>query len=305
MASKSSRQRKLERVRAERRLARQAERQRRKRQTQAGIGVVLAVLLITLGVVYFAGGFDGKQTPTVASGTCTWTLKDPKTNPNVIDTGNPPTSGELRDGVEDMTITTNAGVITARIDLTKAPCTAASFAYLGEKNYFNGSTCHRLNTEAKTLTCGDPKSDGSGEPSYQFADEDLPTTALVDPSAPATPSTAPSASASSPPVTTYYAKGTIVMVNTGAGTNGSQFSIVYGDGSNLSPAYSIVGVITSGLDVVEKIAAAGANKDGKPATEGKPNTNLTIEQLSVGSTPPSASASAPASASATPSAPQS
>ena len=53
MASKSNRQRQLERARAERRLARRAEQQRRRRQVQAAIGgaVLYAGILILLAAV--------------------------------------------------------------------------------------------------------------------------------------------------------------------------------------------------------------------------------------------------------------
>lgn len=287
MASRSNRQRKLERARAERRIARQAERVRRKRQIQAGVGASIALVLIVLGVTWQLGGFDSKPADNGAQGSCTWTPKDPSANPDTVDTGTPPASGELRSGFETLTIKTNLGDIEARLDLSKVPCTAASLTYLGEKKYFDGSTCHRLSTASKLLTCGDPKGTGAGGPSYQFADEDVPTSPLDAGSASPSPSPAsasPSPSpASAPAAPTYYAKGTIVMVNTGQNTNGGQFSIIYGDGSDLTKAYSIVGTVTKGLDIVEGVAKAGAvNAEGQQVTEGKPKTALIIQQLSVG-----------------------
>lgn len=306
MASKSDRARKLERARFERRRARQAAQARKKRQVQASVGVAIAVVALVLGVSYFAGAFDSKpaQTPT-AQGSCGWVPQDAAANPNLIDTGLPPTSGELRDGVQIMTIATNLGTIEAKLDLTKAPCTAASFKYLGEKNYYANSTCHRLNTTTKTLTCGDPKSTGVGDPSYRFADENLPQApipAVASSSSPsASPPASPSPSASAAAAQSYYARGTIVMYNSGASTNAGQFMIVYGDGSDLPPSYSIVGEITSGLDIVDKVAAAGATgADGKPVPEGKPSTALTIQSVAVGAQPdPSLAPSPSTSASPT------
>jgi peptidyl-prolyl cis-trans isomerase B (cyclophilin B) len=73
-----------------------------------------------------------------------------------------------------------------------------------------------------------------------------------------------------------------VMVNTGANTNGSQFTIVYGDASTLGGSYSVVGTVTKGLDIVEQVARAGAvDTQSKPTVEGKPKTALTIQQLTV------------------------
>jgi peptidyl-prolyl cis-trans isomerase B (cyclophilin B) len=281
VASKISRQRKLERVRAERRLARQAQHARRKRQIQAGIAASLALVLIVLGVTWALGGFSSKpDTANNVASSCLWVPKNPTSTAGAgsADTGTPP-AGELRSGFETMTIKTNLGDITALMDLTKAPCAAASFKFLGEKAFFNGSNCHRLNTDAKTLTCGDPHGDGTGGPSYQFADEVVPTAPLANSAA--TPSTSPGATAAAAGAS-YYAKGTIVMVNTGANTNGSQFTIVYGDASTLAAAYSIVGAVTTGLDIIEKVAQGGAiNTANQPAVEGKPKTTLTIQQLTV------------------------
>ena len=47
------------------------------------------------------------------------------------------------------------------------------------------------------------------------------------------------------------------MANSGPGTNGSQFFLVYAD-TQLGPDYTIFGRITSGLDLLKKIAEVGA-----------------------------------------------
>ena len=189
----------------------------------------------------------------------------------------------LSDGFETMTITTNLGVIEALLDLSKAHCAAASFKYLGEQKFLDDSACHRLDPTVKTLTCGYPKNSGTGGPAYQFADEDVPTQPL--------PAASPSPGASAPAGATYYAKGTIVLDNTGANTNGSQFSIVYATGAPFRPTYSVVGTVTKGLDLVETVARAGAAPDGKPT---KP---LIVQGLTVAL--PAAPTTAPATATGT------
>jgi peptidyl-prolyl cis-trans isomerase B (cyclophilin B) len=304
VASRKDRQRKLERERAQRRIARQAHQTRRRRQIYAGVSAGLTVLLIALGVTWALGGFEPDPPSNVISGTCTWTLRDLSAEPQYTDVGHPPPTGERREGTETMTIQTTEGEIQARLDLTKAPCTAASFAFLGQKGFFANSTCHRLNTDLRYLACGDPKGDGSGGPGYTFGDEDIPQTPLTgaSPTASGSPPAAPSPSASaagSPPV--YYAKGTIVMANAGADTNGSQFYIIYGDGSTLGAAYSVVGTVVKGLDIVERVAKGGALDDsGKETKEGKPKNALVIQSLTVG--PPGGTPSATPSASPTPTA---
>jgi peptidyl-prolyl cis-trans isomerase B (cyclophilin B) len=73
------------------------------------------------------------------------------------------------------------------------------------------------------------------------------------------------------------------MVNTGANTNGSQFYIITGDTSPLSNAYTVIGDVTTGMDIIDKVVKAGAVDDsGKAAAQGKPKTALTFQSLTVG-----------------------
>jgi peptidyl-prolyl cis-trans isomerase B (cyclophilin B) len=66
------------------------------------------------------------------------------------------------------------------------------------------------------------------------------------------------------------------MANSGADTNGSQFFLVYKD-TQLEPNYTPFGTITSGLDVLEKVAAAGSTPEG----DGKPTLPVTIQTAAV------------------------
>lgn len=50
------------------------------------------------------------------------------------------------------------------------------------------------------------------------------------------------------------------MANSGQpGSTGSQFFIVYGD-SQLDPNYTVLGTITTGMDLVKQVGAAGDDK---------------------------------------------
>jgi peptidyl-prolyl cis-trans isomerase B (cyclophilin B) len=303
VASNRERERRLERERAQRRIARQAHRARQKRQIYAGVSAGLALILIILGVTWALGGFKGGD-PNVISGTCTWRLRDVAANPSLTDVGHPPATGEKRDGTDTMTIVTSLGEIQAVLDLHKTPCTASSFKYLGEKGFFANSTCYRLSTNLKYLACGDPRGDGSGGPGYSFADEDVPTTPVPGTStATPTPTASATASASAAASQVYYPKGTIVLSNSGKDTNGSLFYIVYGDGSTLGPSYSIVGTIVKGLDIIENVAKGGAaDSAGKDAAEGTPKTSLMIQALTVGTpatpTPTAGTSTTPTSSAA-------
>ena len=154
-----------------------------------------------------------------------------------------------------MTLTTDQGVIAIAMD-PAAEVTDASMAYLAADGYFNNTPCHRLTTQGiYVLQCGDPTGTGTGGPGYEIPDENLPEN---------TPNN--------------YPKGTVAMANAGPNTNGSQFFIVYQD-TTLPPNYTIWGTVSQGLDVVEKVAAAGVQGGG---TDGPPALPITIQTATVG-----------------------
>jgi peptidyl-prolyl cis-trans isomerase B (cyclophilin B) len=141
------------------------------------------------------------------------------------------------------TIQTTLGPIGIQLYADRAPCTVNSFVHLSRDDFYSDTPCHRLTTEGLyVLQCGDPSGTGTGTPGYQFGEENLPTTL--------------------PP----YPRGTLAMANAGPGTNGSQFFVVYKD-SDISADYTVFGAVTSGLDLLERIAAAGTvtgDSDGPP-----------------------------------------
>jgi peptidyl-prolyl cis-trans isomerase B (cyclophilin B) len=135
------------------------------------------------------------------------------------------------------TVSTNCGQIVMELDGIKAPQTVASFLGLAKTGYWTNSPCQRLTTVDPlfVLQCGDPTGTGTGTPGYGFGIEN-------------------------PPANFTYPSGTLAMARTqDPKSNGGQFFIVYKQTTISDPTgYSIFGKITSGLDIVEKIAAAGA-----------------------------------------------
>jgi peptidyl-prolyl cis-trans isomerase B (cyclophilin B) len=67
------------------------------------------------------------------------------------------------------------------------------------------------------------------------------------------------------------------MANAGANTDGSQFFLVYGN-SPLPPNYTPFGHITTGLDVLQSIAASGT-KDG--SDDGAPAADVTLQSVTT------------------------
>lgn len=151
-----------------------------------------------------------------------------------------------------LTLTTNCGVIVAKLD-PKAPFTVTQMAALVRAKYFDQSLCHRLAISGfYMLQCGDPTATGTGGPGFTFTDENLPLTAKVT-----------------------YPAGTLAMANSGPNTNGSQFFLVFKDSGTLGPDYSVWGKITKGLDVLNYIAAQGVKNETSPGI-GAPKIRVAI-----------------------------
>jgi peptidyl-prolyl cis-trans isomerase B (cyclophilin B) len=133
----------------------------------------------------------------------------------------------------EVTLKTNEGSFTITLDVKDSPNTTASFASLVKKGFFDGLTFHRI-VPGFVIQGGDPKGDGTGGPGYTTTDV--------------------------PPSDARYTKGVVAMAKGGSdppGTAGSQFFVVTGDDAQLPPDYALLGKVTSGLDVVEKIGLLG------------------------------------------------
>ncbi len=266
MAS-NRRERDLARLRAERQAARRAaEAARRKRRlTIAGSAVAVVIVVgAAAGIVY---ANRDKASPTAsaspsASGPCTYTKEGTASKPVSLPPATPTQTGPVA-----ATITTDQGVVGVSLDGAKAPCTTNALVSLAAQKYFDGTPCHRLTSGGlNVLQCGDPTGSGSGGPGYKYADENLNGAT--------------------------YKAGTVAMANSGPDTNGSQFFLVYAD-SQLPASYTPVGTVTTGLDVLTKVAAAGE----EPAGDGKPKLPVTITSFT---TTPAAASTAPSTPVATP-----
>ncbi|HEY2947185.1 MAG TPA: peptidylprolyl isomerase [Micromonosporaceae bacterium] len=286
MASSKQRARKVARARYERQMVTRARRERRRRQMQAGVGATVLLALIVVGSIWLLGGFSGdKKTPT-AQEQCTWTPRN-ASDANLTDVGLPATTGLPTSGTRPMTITTSSGVISVDLDLAAAPCAGASFAHLASRNFFDNTKCLELTTDG-ALRCGDKAGNGLGGPTYSFYGENVPA-AAQEPSP--SPSASPSAAAATP---VTYPRGTVAMIANPPGSFGSQFLIFHKDARIAQPAYSIIGRVTAGMDVLDKIVKAGVVADANGQLV-KPKTDVVIQTLTVGRAPaatPSATPSA-------------
>ncbi len=275
------------RAAAKRKLERQLERREQRAKRQRLITIIASVtgVLVVVGAVVATVVITSKDSPETTSASTTTSLdpaapqpaSDGKLPPFVAPAGlgqdcqypaaseasrkvDPPRAGKIpMDEAEiSVSMATDQGNIGLMLNNAQAPCTSNSFASLAGQGYFNDTPCHRLTTSdsLSVLQCGDPTGQGTGGPGYEFANE-YPTNQYQ-----------PDNPALQQPV--LYPRGTLAMANAGAGTNGSQFFLVYRD-SQLPPNYTVFGTIDeTGLATLDKIAGAGVEgggQDGPPAAK--------------------------------------
>ncbi|MEO8230142.1 MAG: peptidylprolyl isomerase [Chloroflexota bacterium] len=158
----------------------------------------------------------------------------------------------------NVTLATPKGSIVIKVDGALGPNAAGNFVALVRCGFYDGVVFHRL-VPGFVIQGGDgqfgraPNIDarvGQGGPGYEFADD---------------------------PVSTAITRGVVAMANSGPDTNGSQFFIVLGD-IRLDPNYSVFGTVTTGMEVVDAIAAMpnGGGRDNR-ALEPVPITKASVE----------------------------
>jgi peptidyl-prolyl cis-trans isomerase B (cyclophilin B) len=171
--------------------------------------------------------------------------------------GGDESKAELADLEEGRTysvvVDTNKGSFTFELATDISPCTTASFAGLVKKGFYDGLTFHRI-VPGFVIQGGDPQGDGTGGPGYSTVD--------------------------APPQDTTYDMGLVAMAkapNEPAGTSGSQFFVVTAADAGLDPDYAVLGRVTDGLGVVEKIGELGDPAD----QSGRPTERVEIEKMEL------------------------
>ena len=151
------------------------------------------------------------------------------------------------------TIKTNFGDIVVQLFPKDAPLAVNNFVFLSRQGFYDGVKFHRV-VAGFVIQSGDPTGTGSGGPGYKFADE---------------------------PVTRDYIPGTLAMANAGPNTNGSQFFITLSDLSGRLPKnYTIFGLVTSGMDVVQKIGTVSVTRS--PSGEvSSPTVDVHIDTVTI------------------------
>lgn len=150
------------------------------------------------------------------------------------------------------TIETNQGSFDVTFFPQEAPKAVNNFVCLARSGFYDNTTFHRIYS-GFVIQGGDPEGTGRGGPGYRFDDE---------------------------PVTRDYSRGMVAMANAGPNTNGSQFFVCLRDGG-LAPAYTIFGEVTSGMDVIDKIAAVPTQKLPGSNEKSSPLEPVTVSTVTI------------------------
>ena len=131
------------------------------------------------------------------------------------------------------TVDTNCGKFEITLDAKRAPKTGGSFKYLADQGFYDGLLIHRI-VPGFVFQGGDPKGDGTGGPGYTVTE--------------------------APPKDLEYSEGVVAMAKGGSDARrrvGLAVLRRHGPrrGSKLPPDYALLGKITGGQPIVDKIGA--------------------------------------------------
>jgi len=165
-----------------------------------------------------------------------------------------------------------AGEIVIELYTEECPITTNNFIKLADEGFFNSLLFHRVIWDFM-IQGGDPNGDGTGGPGYKINDELAADHGFT------------------------HSRGAVSMANANNpdnnvwNTGGSQFFIVQGaTRSDLDTRHSIFGMVTSGLDLVDKIAALDKDTNKQTDSNNKPYvpvhmTKVWIETAKTSSAP--------------------
>ena len=150
-------------------------------------------------------------------------------------------------------VKTSCGEVVIELDPNYA-ATVNSFVFLARQGFYDGSVFHRI-LEGFVVQGGDPEATGRGDAGYEIPDE-------------------------YPPEDFSYTRGVVAMANAGKGTTGSQFFWMLDDAPFLNPQYNVLGRITEGMEVLDRIAQIPTSLS-PTGEESLPREALYIESVEI------------------------
>jgi peptidyl-prolyl cis-trans isomerase B (cyclophilin B) len=200
----------------------------------------LAAFVVAVALAACGGDDDGEET--------TATPAQPEVQfskpERVLERGEPATA----------VVSTSEGQFEIELDTQTSLKTANSFAFLAEEGFYDDTTFHRI-VPGFVIQAGDPTATGTGGPGYAVDEPPLPDT--------------------------EYLRGTVAMAKTAVeppGRSGSQFFVVVAADAGLAPQYALLGRVSAGLPVCQRIAQLGDPASGQTGT---PLEQVTISSVRI------------------------
>jgi len=209
------------------------------------LAVFALVAAVIVAAVLLSGGGDSDDSTTTATDTTaadTGGCKEVEApEPKTVSFKKP---DQVLEPGEKATVVvkTSCGTFEIALDTKRAPKTANSFAFLTEEGFYDDLVFHRV-APGFVIQGGDPEGTGTGGPGYSVDEE--------------------------PPANLAYTKGVVAMAKSAAeppGRSGSQFYVVTAPDAGLPPEYALVGKVSEGYDVVEKIDKLGTPEEAPKQT---------------------------------------
>jgi cyclophilin family peptidyl-prolyl cis-trans isomerase len=147
-------------------------------------------------------------------------------------------------------VDTSCGSFEIALDVARAPKTTSSFAFLARRGVYNDTLFHRI-VPGFIVQGGDPTEKGTGNAGYSI---DEP-----------------------PPQSLSYTRGIVAMAKSPAeppGRSGSQFYVVTAPDAGLTPSDALLGRVTSGFEVVQRIESLGT-------PSGEPKAPVIIRRVTI------------------------
>jgi peptidyl-prolyl cis-trans isomerase B (cyclophilin B) len=199
----------------------------RKSKQIATVGAAVLIAALVAALLAGCGGDDDSGKKSVAG--CK-REGQPQTKPSDLSV---PSQTVKRGDKLTAVVKTSCGTFEIALDAQRAPQTVNSFVHLAEQGFYNGLSFHRI-VPGFVIQGGDPRGDGTGGPGYTIDEK--------------------------PPANLAYTRGTVAMAKSAAeppGRSGSQFFVVTGADAGLPPDYALVGRVSQGMNVVERIDRLG------------------------------------------------
>jgi peptidyl-prolyl cis-trans isomerase B (cyclophilin B) len=212
-----------------------------------GVFALLAAGIVAAILIGRGGGDDEDDSASAGTTSGCEAVEAPK--PKRVSFGAPEQTVQKGEPLTAV-VETSCGRFEIALDTDRAPKTVNSFVFLSEKGFYDGLTFHRI-APGFVIQGGDPLGSGTGGPGYSVDEK--------------------------PPANLAYTKGVVAMAKSAAeppGRSASQFFIVLGADAGLPPEYALVGKVSEGMDVVERIG-----KLGTPAEQ--PKQTILIEQIQI------------------------